>query len=494
MTKPLSPTKIAKMEKESVHRLRSIQWDIDSNDPVKMYEAISSMASTEVTWILLPKAMDLLKHKEKNVQHASFTLAAGTAYGPYVPDLFRAMSALNPAEREQILQSIQERFVTLGGPQATSEQKLWVGELENLGREHQPSVFSMMRFLGSPGKRWVTKQVKDNIKTISLGAVPTIAGFSERDRKRLLKILAEGASKNRRELLPYICGIIDAGSVKILSVFMKGSTWQERVEIAGALARNGIRTASGLLMQLVGDSNWQVKQALLENLSIETSKLTSLLRMLSFLVTETHSRVRSLAERTLLLLGQKKCSGSKIKDQRARLEKQFRPQLLKAANANKDIDVEWLGIERKTLDPMSEILEKVSSDEEASQIDDDLAQPQGVSLLDLAKPEPVKQASDPTDDKSTLLAALLDAKKAKTETKPSSAVSPDASPSKRFITMLQSLARKKGEGVSMETLMEKAEDYSLSQEELFMTMAELEKQGIIYRSDKGLVSYAGFDM
>ncbi len=494
MSKPLLPKTIAKAESESVQALRGIQWDLDSPDPVRLYQAMSSLSSAQGNWILLPKALDLLRHREKNVQHAAFTLAAKSVYGSYVVDMFRSMSVLNPVDREQTLQSIQERFATSRAPNTASEQRLWIEELENLGREHQPSVFLLMRHLGSPGKRWVTKQIKEGIKTMSLGAVPALAVFSDKDRNRLIKIMSERAAQQKRELLPYICGIVDTSSVKHLGVFLKGSTWQERVEIAGALATNGVSVASGLLMQLVGDSNWQVKQALLENLSIESSKFTSLLRMLSFLVTETHSRVRGLAERTLLLLGERKCKESSISDQRKRLEKQFRPQLLKAANANKDLDLRWLGVEARTPDPMSEILEKVSDDKFAQQADEATAEPQGVSLLDLAQPRPVDDAKAEGDDRSTLLTALLDARKTKAGTPKTPTVSPGDSPSKRFITMLQSLAGKKGQGVSMDKLMESASEYSLSHEELFMTMAELEKQGIIYRSDKGLVSYAGFDM
>ncbi|TFF95560.1 hypothetical protein EU546_03090 [Candidatus Thorarchaeota archaeon] len=493
MPKKRKLTRTTSVEKASLKQLRVIQSDMDSPDPSKMYQAVSDMAGYSVKLCLLPKAMDFLTHKDKNVQQAALSFASDSVFGVYVADLFRAMKALNPAEREQTLQSLQERFSRYGGPSSKEDQKMWVSLLETLGREHQPAVFAIMRWLGNVGRRWIRKQLRENTKSISLGAVPSIAGYPDKQRRKLIKLLAEKAAKGRREMLPYICGIVDERTSTYLASFMKGSSWRERVEIAGAIARNGITRTSGLVMQLVGDENWQVKQSLLENLNIRGSKLTSLLRMLDYLVTESHSRVRSLAERTLLMLGLEKCKGSKIEDQRKRLEKKFRPQLLKAANKNKDLDVNWLGIARHEDDPMSEILDKVS-DMDTQNATETEATPEGVSLADIetSKTE-TTEASSSGDDKSALLAALLGAKESAVSE--SHETSSDEPTSRRFIIMLRALSEK-GSGVPMEQLMEHASEYNLTHEELFKTLAELEKKGMVYRSGEGeaLVSYADQNM
>lgn len=493
MPRPDKLTRTTAVEEASLENLREIEWNIDSPDPAKMYESVSELASYSANLCLLPKAMDLLTHKDKNVQHAAFTVAAKGAFGQYVVALFNAMRNLNPAEREQTLQSIQERFSKDGGPSSRTEQKLWVKQLEMLGREHQPTAFALMPSLGNVGTRWLTKQIRENTKSISLGAVPAIALFPQKQRKKLIRLLSEKAAKEKRELLPYVCGIVDRNTHGYLAAFMKGSSWQERVEIAGAIARNGITSTSGLVMQLVGDANWQVKQALLENIDIQESKISSVLRVLGYLVTETHSRVRSLAERTLLLLGLEKCKGSTLENQRSRLEKEFRPQVMKAASKNKDLDVKWLGIKNERPDPMSEILEKVTDDKTAKVREEEDEKPEGVSLSDLAKSEEGHtEPASSGDDKSVLLAALLDAKKSTDSAV--SEIDPKQPASKRFLNMLQTLSKKQGKDVPMEQLVEHASSYELSQEDLFITMAELEKQGIIYRSGEGTVSYADWEM
>jgi hypothetical protein len=485
-------------ESAALSELREISWGLDSPNLEVMYKSVSRLAGHPVNWCLLPKTMSLLTHTDKNVQHAAFTLAARAAFGPYVGDLFHAMQNLNPAEREQTLQSMQERFSKHGGPSGRSEQKAWVGHLETLGREHQPSVFSLMRYLGDLGLRWVTAQVRNNTKGITLGTVPVIAWFPEKQSRRLVRLLAERAAKEKRELLPFICGIVDHRTCSYLGSFLKGSSWQERAEIAGAISRVGITSTSGLVMELVGDPNWQVRQALLENLNIIESKFSSLLRILDYLTAETHARVRGLAERTLLLLGSTRCQSTAIKKQRTRLEKEFRPQLLKAANANKDLDARWLGIEPKKPDLMSEILEKVSEGVTTETASLDETTPEGVSLLDLTKNQEEAKPEPETEDRAKLLSALLGARKATTETtKPPASTgrtSSRAPPSKRFLAMLQSLSKKEGKEVPVKRLFEHAGEYSLDAEELVKTMAELEKQGLIYRSRHGTtVSYAGFE-
>jgi hypothetical protein len=496
--RPKTGDAVTRVESNALSEFREISWGLESPDLEVMYKSVSNLAGHPVNWCLLPKIMSLLTQGDKNVQHAAFTLAAKAAFGPYVGELFRAMRGLNPAEREQTLQSMLERFSKHGGPSLRSEQRIWIDQLETLGREHQPSVFSLMRYLGGLGRRWVTAQVKSNTKGLTLGAVPVIAWFPEKQSRKLVRLLVERAAREKRELLPFICGIVDYRTYSYLRFFMKGSSWQERAEIAGAISRTGITSTSSLVMELVGDSNWQVKQALLENLNISESRFSGLLRILGYLTTESHARVRGLAERALLLLGSTRCQKSTLKLQRTRLEKQFRPQLLKAASANKDLDARWLGIEPKKPDPMSEILEKVSEEATAGIPSSEEATPEGVSLLDLTKKQDEPKAKPETDDKAKLLSALLGAKRATTETtEPSASKSRTdsrAPPSKRFLTMLEKLSKKEGKEVPVERLFEHADEYSLNAEDLVKTMAELEKQGLIYRSHQGTtVSYAGFE-
>jgi len=494
------------LERKFLKPLQKIAWDIDSPNLGTMYDAVGRLATVTNNRLLLPKGMDLLSSSDKNVKQAAFTVAGKNVYGPYISEFTEALKDMNPAEREQILQGIHEMFSQTGGPTSVSEQKNWIKNLETLGIEHQPSVFGLMIGLGKPGKNWVTRQIRDNIKGITLGSVPTISMFPENDRKRLIKLLCAGSSKKRRDLLPYICGIIDQKTLKFLAVFLRKSQWQERVEIAEAVAVNGMRISSGLVMELVADPKWQVKQALLENLNIESSKIMPLLTVLSHLLAESHTRVRAQAERTLLLLGITACDESTLEDQRKRLEKQFRTQLLKATQANKDIDVTWLGIERDQSDPMIEIMKKVSTMEDgldtSESTDDD---PEGVSLADFTKAEKVEKPDNEEqlreEDKSVLLAALLGAQKS-SKSEPQVIVDDPSSQeyditipaSSRFILVLQKLSEKVGKEVSLEMIQTESEIAGLTEDEFIKALAELEEQGIIYRSSEGAVSYVDFDM
>lgn len=494
------------LERKFLKPLQKIAWDIDSPNLGTMYEAVGRLTTVSNNRLLLPKAMDLLSSGDRNIKQAAFTVVGKNVYGPYISEFTDALKDMNPAEREQILQSIHEVFSQTGGPTSISEQKNWIKNLETLGIEHQPSVFGLMIGLGKPGKNWVTKQIRDNIKGITLGSVPTISMFPENDRNRLIKLLCDGAAKKRRDLLQYICGIMDQKTLKFLAVFLRKSQWQERVDIAEAVAVNGIRISSGLVMELVADSKWQVKQALLENLNIESSKIMPLLTVLSHLMAESHTRVRAQAERTLLLLGITACDESTLENQRKRIEKQFRTQLLKATQANKDIDVRWLGIERDQSDPMVEIMKRVSTMEDeldTSKITDE--SPEGVSLADFTK---VKKEEKPDneeqlkeEDKSVLLAALLGAQKSSKPEPPvvvdetnSQEYDPTVPASSRFILVLQKLSEKVGKEVSLENIQTESEKAGLTEEEFIKALAELEEQGIIYRSSEGTVSYVDFEM
>jgi hypothetical protein len=488
-------------ETKAMRELRKIAYDIDSPDLGVMYDAVGRLAAHNTGRSLLPKTMELLGIADQNVKQAAFTVAGKYAFGAYIGEFFTELKNLNPVEREQVLQGIQEMFYQTGGPESVSEQKNWIAALESLGKEHQRAVFGLMRFLGDHGIRWVTDQISNNIENMSLGAVPTLNGFPKDTRRRLVKLLAKTASMKKRDMLPYICGIVDQSTFNNLSIFLKGSKWQERVEIASAISGIGINSASGLIMELVGDSNWQVKQALLEHLNIRSSKFSAVNKILSFLVKETHSRVRGQAERTLLLLGSTACSNSDLGDQRRKLEKQYRTQLLKAAQANKDVDVHWLGIETEKVDPMYEIMKKVSIED--SESPETIPEPVGVSLSDLESP--TSKGETPSlelKDKSILLSALLGAqKKSMEEPTEVEEISPQDFPldpaipaPSKFLLLLQRLTEHVGKDVPVNDLLIKAEESGMTEDEFTNAMQELEKQGIIYRSSKGTVSYVDMEL
>ena len=501
----MSKAKILDVQAEESKALQSLQkiaWDIDSPNLGIMYDAVGRLAAAPISRLLLPKALDLMITKDRNVKQAAFTVAGKNAYGIYLGEFFVALKEMNPAEREQVLQGIQEMFSQTGGPTSAQEQKNWIKNLEGLGREHQPVVFELMINLGPTGKKWIIKQIQDNIKGISLGAVPTLSMFPETDKKRMIGLLSKQAARYRRDLIPYICGIIDQSTQSHLQIFLRKSTWQERVEIARAIAATGIKSTSSFVMELVADTNWQVKQALLENLKIEESKMPALFTVLSHLLAESHTRVRAQAERTLLLLGITACEDTVLKEQRKKLEKRFRSQLLKAAQANKDIDVKWLGIEREKSDPMIEIMEMVSSETDTvNMIETPDSAPEGVSLADFTKEKPpTSDGQINEEEKSVLLSALLGAKKIAIEERPvkkkdseSLLLDPTLPATSRFILVMQKVAEDVGKDVPLNTLLTSCKEAGLSDEEFDKALSELEKQGIVYRSKKDTVCYVDIE-
>ena len=485
---------IPALEKKALRELSKIAYDIDSPDLGRMYDAVGRLASHENSRSLLPKAMELLDHQDQNVKQSAFTVAGKFTFGKYTSEVFNSLKSMNPVEREQVLQGIQEKFNQIGGPESTSELKRWIKALEGLGKEHQPAVFGLMRYLGGPGKRWVTKQIKDNFKNISLGAVPALSGFPGKTKKNLIKLIAETASKNRRDMLPFICGIVDQTTYSNLSVFLKGSKWQERAKIASAVSTSGIKSTSGFVMELVGDPKWQVKQALLEKLNTRISKFSSLLKILSFLVKESNDRVRTQAERTLLILGSEKCTDTTVSEQRRKLENQYRPQLLRAAKANKDLETVWLGVDLETIEKEDVVEEmKIQIDHE----------PVGLTLVDIAskgqsEDEPIVKG----EEKSVLMAALLGAKKQSTaEVEETQAIHADDLPldptipaSSKFLLLLQRMTDKVGKDVPLNDILTKAEESGITEDEFDEIIVEFEKQGIIYRSSKGTVSYVDIEL
>jgi hypothetical protein len=255
-------------------------------------------------------------------------------------------------------------------------------------------------------------------------------------------------------------------------------------------------------MEIVADPNWQVKQALLENLKIEESKMSALFMILSYLISESHTRVRAQAERILLLLGTTACEDTTLKEQRKKLEKRFRSQLLEAVQSNKDIDVKWLGIEQKKPDPMDEIMKKVSLAFDAEEaIETPNSTPEGVSLSDFSKDkqspadEEIKE-----EEKSVLLSALLGAKKkAITDSSEKEKESklllldPTIPAPSRFILVMQGISETLGKDVPIDVLSSKCIEAGLTVEEFDKAFHELEKQGIVYRSREGTVSYVDIE-
>ena len=279
MTRSFEPIPdLWKIEKKDLLQLRRTVQKIESPDLVLMYTGAGELITHHAGRGLLPKAMELLYAEDSTMRKLAFRMVGLNAFGPYIKELFTAMKNLNPAEREQVLQSIEEGFSINGGPSSTSERKRWVEALANLGREHQPTVFGLTVFLGLIGERWVKKRIRDHIETISLGSVPQLLAFPENTRNKLIKLLCKQSAEKKRDLLPYIGGIVDQNTVKYLTMFLRGGTWQERVEVAKAVSVLGIKSSTGIVMDLVADEDWRVKQELLENLSIEMSKFSSLLK------------------------------------------------------------------------------------------------------------------------------------------------------------------------------------------------------------------------
>jgi hypothetical protein len=225
-------------------------------------------------------------------------------------------------------------------------------------------------------------------------------------------------------------------------------------------------------------------------------------KILGFLLKESHDRVRARAERTLLVLGSEKCDDSTLTEQRERLEKQYRTQLLRAAEANKDLDAEWLGVDMKKIDPMHEIMTKVTEDDEGESTIETEDSPVGFTLADI-----VSKAQDDEvpvvegEDKAVLLSALLGAQKKSVEENDTSVetdsdlpLDPTIPPTSRFLLLLQRMSEKVGKDVPVNDLLTKAEESGMDEFEFEDAMIELEKQGIIYKSSKGTVSYVDIEL
>jgi hypothetical protein len=168
------------------------------------------------------------------------------------------------------------------------------------------------------------------------------------------------------------------------------------------------------------------------------------------------------------------------------------------------LDAEWLGIEIEKVDPMHEIMTKVTVDEKAGVLDvSPEAEPVGLSLADLAAPSSTDEDTVLEEkDKSILLGALLGAQKKSMEEPEQPPeidsqelpLDPTIPPTSKFLLLLQRMSDAVGKDVPVNDLLTKAEESGMSEKEFEDAMGELEKQGIIYRSSKGTVSYVDIEL
>ncbi len=472
---------LQKAEAKKLRELRSISLSLDSPDLGTMYTAAGKLMALPFAKSLLPKAMSLLDKGDATLRRLVFRSAGRNVYGKYIPELFEEMNDINPAEREQVLQVIEEIFQSVGSPTSKIEQKRWIDALENVGHEHQATVFGIIASLGNAGVRWAKQRIKSNIATISIGTIPKLASFPQKYRTDLIKTAVTAASKKKPELMQYLCEISDKDSIRFLKPVLENGTWQDRVHVARAVGRIGITSSRGIVMDIVADPDWRVKQELLESIDIRISKLTSLMKILGYLVADSHSRVRGQADRTILLLGIVPCEDTELEDQRKKLEKAFRTQLLRAASNNKDIDSSWLGVDIE--------------EHPIPFISDDVEDPNGISLSDIAPKEEVKE--EESSPKLDLMAALLKAKDDATVKQPpiptpmeesfTEEIEKSLPPTEKFMHILKRLTKGKKRGVSLEKIVDEASSVEMSKEEVEEALNQLEKDGIVYRSSNGTI-------
>ncbi|MDF1540549.1 MAG: hypothetical protein P1Q69_16755, partial [Candidatus Thorarchaeota archaeon] len=262
---------LSKLELKRIREMKSISYSLDSPDLGTMYTAAAKLMRYPAAKALLPKAMSLLETPDATLRRLVFRMAGRNVYGEFIPELFKSMKHINPAEREQVLQGIEELFQTTGSPTSSSEQNRWINALATVGHEHQSTVFGIMAALGKSGTNWAKKRVRDNIETISIGTISKLGAFESKVRHDLIKIISASASKKKRELLPYLCDIVDSTSVKLLKPFLEEGKWQDRVHVAKAIGQIGITASTGLVMDIVADPDWRVKQEFLENINIQKS-------------------------------------------------------------------------------------------------------------------------------------------------------------------------------------------------------------------------------
>jgi HEAT repeat protein len=483
-------------ERKGIKQLRDIAWNLGSPSLEKMYEAASHLATQPVARSLLPEAVSLSKADDSVIRKSALRVAGQNAYGPYVKELMSQLKEVNPAEREQVLQGIEEKFILTGGPKSSTEQKRWAEALQSLGREHQPTIVGIMALLGTIGTQWVKGLVSERVEAISFGSVQRLTAFPEATRVNLLRTLCQKSAEKRLDLLPYIRPIIDPKTVQFLHPFLRNGNWQVRSQVAETVAKQGVTAPAGIVMDVVADGDWRVKQALLDNMNIEGSRFLPLLKIVEYLVRDPHARVHGLVGRTLLRLGSEACRDSNLTAQRDKTEKQFRAQLLEAAPANRDIDSSWLGVSLVESFPIPVISEEEESGGSAEA-------PQGVSLEDIGAPKVTREAKQ--ESSLDLMAALVgarDAAKARhsvpAEDTTESEIEPvtvgtESTPSDTFMRLLRSMTAVSGKEVEISKLKNNAASSGLDDRDFNLVLEQLERDGIVYRSGKDRLSVADME-
>ncbi|MFW9956315.1 MAG: HEAT repeat domain-containing protein [Candidatus Thorarchaeota archaeon] len=484
-----SPSELPKIEAKKLREMRSISAALDSPDLGIMYSAAAKLMTYQTGTSLLPKAMSLLGTPDATLRRLVYRMAGRHVYGDYISELFNSMKNINPAEREQVLQGIEEKFETLGSPISSTEQKRWIDALSKVGQEHQATIFGIMAQLGKLGIDWAKKRIKDKIETISIGTISKLGSYPEPAKKDLIKTIAILSAKKKHELLPYLCEIVDSSTIGYLKPFLREGSWKERVHVARAAGNLGITSTTGIIMDLIADPDWRVKQELLEAINLQESRFSGILKILRYVVKDSHSRVRGQAERAILLLGITPCQGSKIEVQRKKIEKLYRSQLLKAASVNRDVDSRWLGVEVE-----EHPIPFIPEDSEAEE---------GVSLLDL-KPE-MKEDVEQEKPKLDLMAALLQARDAATPQQTvieeqkdidesDTGINSGLLPAEKFLLLLKRLTTDKTRGVSLARLKKNAGTVEMSEEEVEEVLIQLEKDGLVYRSSKGSIKRVDMEL
>ncbi len=483
-----APEFLIKAERKKLRELRAIASSLDSPNLGEMYTAAGKLMTLQCGKSLLPKAMSLLDKGDETLRRLVYRSAGRNVYGKYIPELFEWMKRINPAEREQVLQVVEESFRTIGSPFSRQEVDAWINVLSNIGHEHQATVFGIMALLGDAGFKWAKKRIKNNIETISIGTIAKLGEFPPNVRTKLVRVAIGEATKRKPDLLPYLCEITDKSSLKYLRSFLESGNWQDRIHVARAIGRVGITSSKGIVMDIVADPDWRVKQELIESIDISRSNLSNVMKILSYMVADSHSRVRGQADRTILLLGCEPCKDMDLETQRVKLEKQFRTQLLRAAPKNRDIDSRWLGIE---IDDHPIPILNESSDE-----------PAGISLIDISSKTTEEKAVE--SPKSDLLAALLKAKEKAVLKEP---IIPDVveevivddiemslPATEKFMQVLKKLSGKSGRGVSLDRIKREASSLEMSEEEVDEALGQLEKDGIVYRSSRGTIKRVDIEL
>ncbi len=101
---------------------------------------------------LLAKALSVSKADDPVMRKTALRVAGQNAYGQYIRQLMSQLKEVNPAEREQVLQAIEEKFIQTG-PKSFTEQKRWAEALQSL---RKGTSADNCGHHGSSRKRWHT--------------------------------------------------------------------------------------------------------------------------------------------------------------------------------------------------------------------------------------------------------------------------------------------------------------------------------------------------